>query len=106
MGVATNIPPHNLVELVNGIIALMARPEMTIEELMRIIPGPDFPTAGFINGRDGILDAYRTGRGIIRLRARALIERNARTDRESIVVTELPYQESTRRTSLRRSPNW
>ncbi|PKN33384.1 MAG: DNA gyrase subunit A [Deltaproteobacteria bacterium HGW-Deltaproteobacteria-19] len=92
VGVATNIPPHNLVELVNGIIALMARPEMTIEELMRIIPGPDFPTAGFINGRDGILDAYRTGRGIIRLRARALIERNARTDRESIVVTELPYQ--------------
>ncbi|MGV8078446.1 MAG: DNA gyrase subunit A [Syntrophales bacterium] len=92
VGVATNIPPHNLGELVNGIIALMASPEMTIEELMRIIPGPDFPTAGFINGRDGILDAYRTGRGIIRIRARALIERNARTDRESIVVTELPYQ--------------
>ena len=92
VGVATNIPPHNLGELVNGIIALMARPEISVEELMRIIPGPDFPTAGFINGRDGILDAYRTGRGIIRLRARALIERNARTDRESIVVTELPYQ--------------
>ncbi len=92
VGVATNIPPHNLGELVNGIIALMGRPEITVEELMRIIPGPDFPTAGFINGRDGILDAYRTGRGIIRLRARALIERNARTDRESIVVTELPYQ--------------
>ncbi len=92
VGVATNIPPHNLVELVNGIIALMASPEMTVEELMRIIPGPDFPTAGFINGRGGILDAYRTGRGIIRVRARALIERNARTDRESIVVTELPYQ--------------
>jgi DNA gyrase subunit A len=92
VGVATNIPPHNLVELVNGIIALIASPEMTVEELMRIIPGPDFPTAGFINGRDGILDAYRTGRGIIRVRARALIERNARTDRESIVVTELPYQ--------------
>jgi len=92
VGVATNIPPHNLRELVNGLIALIARPDMAVEELMRIIPGPDFPTAGFINGRDGILDAYRTGRGIIRVRARALIERNARTDRESIVVTELPYQ--------------
>jgi DNA gyrase subunit A len=92
VGVATNIPPHNLRELADGLIILADRPDIAVEELMRTIQGPDFPTAGFINGRDGILDAYRTGRGIIRIRARALIERNARTDRESIVVTELPYQ--------------
>lgn len=92
VGVATNIPPHNLREVVDGTIALIRNPEITVEELIRYIQGPDFPTAGFINGREGILSAYRTGRGIIRMRARALIEKNARNDRESIVVTELPYQ--------------
>ncbi|MCU0580867.1 MAG: DNA gyrase subunit A [Syntrophales bacterium] len=92
VGVATNIPPHNLREIVNGTIALINNPDITIEELMRYIQGPDFPTAGFINGREGILSAYRTGRGIVRMRARALIERNARSEKESIVVTELPYQ--------------
>ena len=92
VGMATNIPPHNLTEIINGTIALIKNPEMTIEQLMRHIPGPDFPTAGFINGREGILSAYKTGRGIIRVRARALIEKNARNDRETIVVTELPYQ--------------
>ncbi len=92
VGVATNIPPHNLREVVDGTIALIRNPELTIEELIGYIPGPDFPTAGFINGREGILSAYRTGRGSIRIRARAMIERNARNDRESIVVTELPYQ--------------
>ncbi len=92
VGVATNIPPHNLREIVNGTIALINNPDITIEELMRYIQGPDFPTAGFINGREGILSAYRTGRGIVRMRARALIERNARSDKESIIVTELPYQ--------------
>jgi len=92
VGVATNIPPHNLREIVNGTIALINNPGITIEELLRYIQGPDFPTAGFINGREGILSAYRTGRGIVRMRARALIERNARSDRESIIVTELPYQ--------------
>ncbi|MDD5170645.1 MAG: DNA gyrase subunit A [Syntrophales bacterium] len=92
VGVATNIPPHNLREVLEGTIALIRQPEMTVDDLMKYIPGPDFPGAGFINGREGIISAYRTGRGIIRIRARALIERNARSDRESIVVTELPYQ--------------
>lgn len=92
VGMATNIPPHNLTEVVNGTIALIENPQLTVDELMLHIQGPDFPTAGFINGKEGILSAYRTGRGIIRVRARALIERNARNDRESIIVTELPYQ--------------
>ena len=92
VGVATNIPPHNLAEVVDGAIAVIRKPEVSVDDLLRIVRGPDFPTAGFINGREGIVAAYRTGRGIIRIRARALIERNARSDRESIVVTELPYQ--------------
>ncbi len=92
VGVATNIPPHNLSEVVDGTIALIRDPALTADDLMRYIHGPDFPTAGFINGREGIVSAYRTGRGIIRLRARAMIEKNARNERESIVITELPYQ--------------
>ncbi|MGD0279836.1 MAG: DNA gyrase subunit A, partial [Smithella sp.] len=92
VGMATNIPPHNLKEIINGTIACIKNPDITIEQLMRHIPGPDFPTAGFINGREGILSAYKTGRGIIRIRARSLIEKNARNDRETIVITELPYQ--------------
>jgi len=92
VGMATNIPPHNLTEIINGTIACIKNPDITVEKLMRHITGPDFPTAGFINGREGILSAYKTGRGIIRMRARALIEKNARNDRESIVINELPYQ--------------
>ena len=92
VGMATNIPPHNLGEVIDGTIMLINNPGAGIEDLMRHIHGPDFPTAGFINGRQGINDAYKTGRGIIRMRARALIERKARNERESIVVTELPYQ--------------
>ncbi len=91
VGVATNIPPHNLSELIDGTTALIRNPEITIEDLMFHIKGPDFPTTGFINGREGIVSAYQTGRGSIRMRARAIIERNARNDRESIIVTELPY---------------
>lgn len=91
VGVATNIPPHNLSEVVDGTVALIRNPQLTVDELMRYIQGPDFPTAGFINGREGIVNAYRTGRGSIRIRARAIIERNARNDRESIIITELPY---------------
>jgi DNA gyrase subunit A len=91
VGVATNIPPHNLTEIIEGTIALIRNPEITIEDLMHYVKGPDFPTAGFINGREGIISAYQTGRGSIRMRARAIIERNARSDRESIIVTELPY---------------
>ena len=92
VGMATNIPPHNLTEVVNACLALIDEPEATVDDLMQHVPGPDFPTAGIINGRRGILDAYRTGRGRIYVRARAHIETQDRSGRESIVVTELPYQ--------------
>lgn len=91
VGMATNIPPHNLGELVDGLVALINDPDLTVEDLMGFIPGPDFPTSGIIYGKAGIRDAYRTGRGILHIRGRCLIERHARTDRESIVLTELPY---------------
>jgi DNA gyrase subunit A len=92
VGMATNIPPHNLKEIVDGLLVLIDRPDLPIEELIALIPGPDFPTAGFIYGTNGIQQAYRTGRGIIKLRARALIEKRKQQGRESIIVTELPYQ--------------
>lgn len=91
VGMATNIPPHNINEVIDGCLALIDNPELTIDELMGYIPGPDFPTAAFINGRAGIVSAYRTGRGKIYLRARSNIEERA-NGRESIIVTELPYQ--------------
>lgn len=91
VGVTSNIPPHNLTEIIDGTIALIRNPAMSVDDLMRIIKGPDFPTAGYVNGREGIVSAYKTGRGIIRVRAKAMIERNERSDRESIVVTEIPY---------------
>jgi DNA gyrase subunit A len=92
VGMATNIPPHNLGEVVDGVIATIDNPAITIEELMTHIPGPDFPTAGFIYGCDGIVSAYRTGRGIIQMRARARVEKQKKSERESIIVTEIPYQ--------------
>jgi DNA gyrase subunit A len=92
VGMATNVPPHNLIEVIDAIIASIRNPDIPLTELMEIVPGPDFPTAGFITGTKGILDAYRTGKGIIQLRARAIIEKNRRTDRESIVINELPFQ--------------
>jgi len=92
VGMATNIPPHNLKEVVTGCLALLEEPEITVDELMNYIPGPDFPTAGIINGRAGIVSAYRTGRGRIYIRAKTHIETDEQTGRESIVVTELPYQ--------------
>ncbi len=92
VGMATNIPPHNLGEVVDGIIAVIQNPELTFEELLAHIPGPDFPTGGFIYGREGILQAYRTGRGIIQMRARAMIETQKKTERQSIIITEIPYQ--------------
>jgi DNA gyrase subunit A len=91
VGMATNIPPHNLTEVVNGCIALVDNPELTIDELMTYIPGPDFPTAAIISGRKGIDDAYRTGRGKIYMRARAEIETEA-NGKETIIVHEIPYQ--------------
>ncbi len=92
VGMATNIPPHNMGEIVKATLMLIENPESTVEELMTAVPGPDFPTAGFIFGIDGIRDAYTTGRGLVRMRARASIERNEATDREAIIVSELPYQ--------------
>ncbi len=92
VGMATNIPPHNLGELIDGLTALLADPDMTIEALMRTIHGPDFPTFGFIYGLQGIRDAYTTGRGILMMRARAAIEVNERTEKEAIIITQLPYQ--------------
>lgn len=91
VGMATNIPPHNLTEVINGCIALIDNPELQIEELMDYIPGPDFPTAAMISGRKGIIDAYRTGRGKIYLRARAEIETD-NNGKETIIVSEIPYQ--------------
>ncbi|HEX7030738.1 MAG TPA: DNA gyrase subunit A, partial [Gammaproteobacteria bacterium] len=92
VGMATNIPPHNLREVVDGCIALIDQPELGIAELMQIIPGPDFPTAGIINGARGIQEAYATGRGRIYMRARTEIETDEKNGRETIIVTELPYQ--------------
>ncbi len=91
VGMATNIPPHNLSEVIDGCIKIIDEPDTTIEELISIIPGPDFPTRGVISGRNGIVKAYKTGRGIITIRAVAEIE-SMKGDRERIVVTELPYQ--------------
>ena len=92
VGMATNIPPHNLTEVINATIELINNPEADYKELMEHIPGPDFPTASLINGRAGIVEAYRTGRGRVHMRARTHIERDEKSGRERIVVTELPYQ--------------
>tara|TARA_R110002167_G_scaffold98718_3_gene259350 strand:- start:224 stop:2878 length:2655 start_codon:yes stop_codon:yes gene_type:complete len=92
VGMATNIPPHNLREVVQGTIALIDNPDLDIDQLMEYIPGPDFPTAAIINGRAGILEAYRTGRGRIYLRARYHVEEDPKNGKPSIIVTELPYQ--------------
>jgi DNA gyrase subunit A len=91
VGMATNIPPHNLGEVVDGLVMMIDNPEVTIPELMTAIKGPDFPTAGFIHGYEGIRQAFMTGRGIVQMRARVTIE-EGKGDRESIVITELPYQ--------------
>ncbi|UDL95272.1 DNA gyrase subunit A [Lichenihabitans sp. PAMC28606] len=91
VGMATNIPPHNLGEVIDAVIALMDRPDITIDDLIEIVPGPDFPTGGAILGRSGIRSAYHTGRGSIPIRAKVLIE-EIRRDREALIVTEIPYQ--------------
>lgn len=91
VGMATNIPPHNLSELIDGLKLIIAKPDTTVAELMKIIPAPDFPTAGFIYGRKGLKEAYETGRGSIQLRAKTEIE-TTKTDKERIIVSELPYQ--------------
>ncbi|MBT7674515.1 MAG: DNA topoisomerase 4 subunit A, partial [Oceanospirillaceae bacterium] len=92
VGMATNIPPHNINEVISGCLALIENPDIEVDELMQHIPGPDFPTAGIINGRAGIVQAYRTGRGRIYVRARYHVEENEKNNKLSIIVTELPYQ--------------
>ena len=91
VGMSTNMPPHNLKEVIDGLIAMIENPEITTEELLKHIPGPDFPTRGIIVGREGIREAYLTGKGTIRIRGRLLKEKDPKTDRESLVITELPY---------------
>jgi len=92
VGMATNIPPHNLGEAINACIALVGNPDIDDDELMQIMPGPDFPTGGFIYGRKGMQQAFTTGRGSVTMRAKALVEIHPRTKRESLIITELPYQ--------------
>lgn len=91
VGMATNIPPHNLTEVMNGLVALLENPGLTVHDLIKIIPGPDFPTSGAIHGTAGIQQAYHTGKGVIQIRAKADIEVK-KNDREQIIITELPYQ--------------
>ncbi len=91
VGMSTNVPPHNLRELCDALILLLRSPDATVDDLMTLLPGPDFPTGGFIYGLRGIRDAYTTGRGLLRIRARTIVEENKRTGREAIVVTEVPY---------------
>ncbi len=91
VGMATNIPPHNMPEVCNAIIKVIENPEIDIKELLKVVPGPDFPTAGFILGKKGIHEAYKTGRGIIKIRARAFVEKTGK-QRERIIISEIPYQ--------------
>jgi len=92
VGMATNIPPHNMSEVIDAIVAQVEDPEITIDGLLRHVKGPDFPTAGFICGREGLVQAYRTGRGIIAMRARAVVEEGGKKGKDRIVITEIPYQ--------------
>ena len=92
VGMATNIPPHNLGEIIDALMLVIDQSEVSLEDLLRAVPGPDFPTAGFIHGRQGIRDAYTTGRGSIQVRARASIETRKRGDKQAVIITELPYQ--------------
>ena len=92
VGYATNIPTHNLGEVIEGLLLILENPDVTIAQLMKKIPGPDFPTAGFIYGTSGIKEAYETGRGLLTVRAKVAIETDERTDRERLIITEIPYQ--------------
>jgi DNA gyrase subunit A len=92
VGMATNIPPHNLSEVIEALKALIDNPQISAAELIELVPGPDFPTGAMIYGTEGIRSAYQTGRGAVRIRARLLVEKDKRTQRETLVITELPYQ--------------
>ncbi|MBI2987841.1 MAG: DNA gyrase subunit A, partial [Deltaproteobacteria bacterium] len=91
VGMATNIPPHNLGEVVDGLVAMVEKPDISVKELMKYIPGPDFPTAGFIHGKEAIAQAYAEGRGIIQMRGKAFTETVKRTGKEQIIISEIPY---------------
>ncbi|MGE5303491.1 MAG: DNA gyrase subunit A [Alphaproteobacteria bacterium] len=91
VGMATNIPPHNLGEVVDGLVALVENPELTVKQLMKYIPGPDFPTGGFIHGREPIVQAYTEGKGIVQMRGKAFTETVKRTGKEQIVISEIPF---------------
>jgi len=92
VGMATNIPPHNLSEVIDGLIELIENPDLTIRQLMRHIPGPDFPTAGFIHGTEPIVQAYHEGKGIVQMRGKAFTETVKRTGKEQVIISEIPYQ--------------
>jgi DNA gyrase subunit A len=92
VGMATNIPPHNLTEIINACLAIIDNPDIEVKDLMEHVPGPDFPTAGIINGTQGIYEAYCTGRGRVHIRARTEVESLGKRNKEAIIVTELPYQ--------------
>ena len=92
VGMATNIPPHNLAEIVDAAVHIIDEPDCSIDDLLQIVKGPDFPTRGIIQGRNGIISAYKTGRGIIRVRGRAELETMEKGDRERIVINEIPFQ--------------
>ena len=92
VGMATNIPPHNSTEIIDGTIMVLENPSVTVDDLIQIIKGPDFPTAAYICGRSGIIDAYKTGRGKVMLKAKAVIEKPKKIGKEHIVITEIPYQ--------------
>ena len=97
VGMATNIPPHNLSEVIDGLVALIDNPNLTIKELMKHIPGPDFPTAGFIHGLEPIAQAYNEGKGIIQMRGKAFTETVKRTGKEQIIISEIPYMVNKKR---------
>jgi len=92
VGMATNIPPHNLSELIDALVALLEDPEMTIRKWMRHLPGPDLPTGGIIYGREGVLEAYEKGKGLVQIRGKIAVETHPRTERANLVITEIPYQ--------------
>ncbi|MGH7844854.1 MAG: DNA gyrase subunit A, partial [Candidatus Binatia bacterium] len=97
VGMATNIPPHNLGEVIDGLVALVEDPDISIKQLMKHIPGPDFPTAGFIHGKEPIVQAYHEGKGIIQMRGKAFTETVKRTGKEQIIISEIPYMVSKKR---------
>jgi len=92
VGMATNIPPHNLGEVIEGLVAVIENPELELKELMKFIKGPDFPTGGYIHGKAGIKEAYETGKGLVQMRGKVMIETHPRTGKTNIIITEIPYQ--------------